>query len=195
MFWRVFILVQKPFISWSDQGIEPKQFSNKVHYYPTSHLMNRYSIRKTVAWLPAFPRAGSSESLPSLYSPLSSWTVGRVNFRSSSQIFYSSLICACVIEKITFGPFWDSVGHSWPSHAHTLGRWTNIQRKIAVWFWSMCLVHKMSLCDGSMTLCYRNKHIQWVWVMICVNQFTCYLKRCEPDHTLSKTVWTYTQLI
>ena len=28
-----------------------------------------------------------------------------------------------------------------------------------------------------------------------MNQFTCYLKRCEPNHNLSKKVWTYSHLI
>ena len=31
------------------------------------------------------------------------------------------------------------------------------------------VINKMRVCDGSMSLCYPNEHVQWVWAMICVH--------------------------
>ena len=39
----------------------------KFCFQTSQPMMNRYCIRKTVAWLLAFPRVGSTDSLPSLY--------------------------------------------------------------------------------------------------------------------------------
>ena len=83
----------RPFISWSDQGIAPKQFSKiKFTIIQTSPLiMNRHCIRKTKAWLLAFRRAGSPDLFESIYLSSSSFFL-RGGFLFFHLSLYSILI-------------------------------------------------------------------------------------------------------
>ena len=39
----------------------------------------------------------------------------------------------------------------------------------------------MNMCDGSMTLCYRNTQVQWVWMIIFVHFHSKFGKQCPVE--------------